>query len=113
MTSEWTPERLEAYFAKQKERKRIVQAHLRHEGFGTPAWRRFSRSIFEERGGRCEECNALLGKDGRRWALHAKNGDHKNLDPTNFLLLCGECHGTLTQLGWRALKRKRKGGRSD
>jgi len=113
MTSEWTPERLEAYFAKQREERRLIQAHQRRKGFGTAAWRRFSRSIFEERGERCEECNASLGKDGKRWSLHCLDYDHANLDSTNFLLMCNECHGTLTQLGWWALKRKRKGRRSD
>lgn len=91
---EWTPERARE---RRLASRRGVNARLRKTGLGNTAWVRFSRSIFKERGKRCEECGSSLGEGGKAWALHSLNGDHGKLDPNNFVLLCRGCHGRLNR----------------
>lgn len=80
---------------RRAERKRLrlpEKVRIENEKRRTKAWLRFSRSLLETRGRRCEACGKAIG-DGVAWGCHSLIDDHDSRDPGDYVILCAPCHG--------------------
>ncbi len=75
----------------------------RKNRYSTREWRRFSHSLLEARGHRCEDCGKPIS-NGIRWACHSLSGDHKSREPGDYATLCTSCHGKRHGLSYGALR---------